>query len=138
MIGALIDAGPLAALFNPESQASTHYQQLVASPSPGMRLHTTWPCVTEAAHFLSAPRRWMMFEWLARGGATVTSFDAPDLLEMLPTMERYTQPPRTDMDLADASLYWLAFELGLRTVLTIDVRDFYRYRLPDGSAFEIL
>jgi uncharacterized protein len=138
MIGALIDAGPLAALFDPESEASEHYRLLVATGVKGIRLHTSWPCVTEAAHFLSAPRRWAMFDWLARGGATVLTIDAADLLEMLPAMQQYTQPPRTDMDLADASLYWLAAETGMRTVLTLDVRDFYRYRLPDGSAFEII
>jgi len=53
-------------------------------------------------------------------------------------MEQYTQQPRTEMDLADASLYWLACESGVAQILTIDVRDFSRYRLPDGRAFEIL
>ena len=42
------------------------------------------------------------------------------------------------MDLADASLVWLATETGVTTVMTLDARDFSRYRLPDGRAFEIL
>ena len=42
------------------------------------------------------------------------------------------------MDLADASLYWLACESGVTRIFTVDVRDFSRYRLPDGRAFEIL
>jgi hypothetical protein len=38
------------------------------------------------------------------------------------------------MDLADASLLWLAHESGLREIMTVDVQDFARYRLPDGEA----
>ena len=53
-------------------------------------------------------------------------------------MAQYTQQPRTEMDLADASLYWLACESGVTRIFTVDVRDFSRYRLPDGRAFEIL
>ena len=57
---------------------------------------------------------------------------------MTPWMQRYSEPPRSVMDLADASLYWLALETGITEVMTLDVRDFSRYRLPDGRAFEIL
>jgi len=74
----------------------------------------------------------------SHGAVQVFPFDAPDLLEMCVWMEQYTQQPRTEMDLADASLYWLACASGVTQVLTIDVRDFSRYRLPDGRAFEIL
>ena len=51
---------------------------------------------------------------------------------------RYTESPRTEMDLADASLLWLASDTGINRIMTLDVRDFSRYRLPDGRAFEIL
>ena len=138
MITALIDAGPLVALFDPASDAHMHYHELLGTTPDPLRLHTTWPCITEAAHFLSAPRRWALLSWIAEGGAMVFPFDTSDLLAMLPVMERYTEPPRTDMDFADASLLWVAAETGVRVVLTIDVRDFLRYRLPDGRAFEIL
>ena len=53
-------------------------------------------------------------------------------------MQRYTEQPRTEMDLADASLVWLAMETGVTTIMTTDVRDFSRYRLPDGRGFDIL
>ena len=42
------------------------------------------------------------------------------------------------MDLADASLYQLAADTGVTRIMTMDRRDFSRYRLPDGQAFEIL
>jgi hypothetical protein len=53
-------------------------------------------------------------------------------------MARYTAEPRTEMDLADASLVWLAQDTNTLNVMTMDVRDFSRYRLPDGRHFEIL
>ena len=57
---------------------------------------------------------------------------------MVELMRRYTQAPRTQMDLADASLVWLAADAGVVAIMTTDVRDFSRYRLPDGRGFEII
>jgi predicted nucleic acid-binding protein len=42
------------------------------------------------------------------------------------------------MDIADASLYWLAAITGVADILTVDVADFGRYRLPNGQAFTVL
>jgi len=53
-------------------------------------------------------------------------------------MTRYTEPGKREMDLADASLYWLAVETGIREIMTVDVADFSRYRLPDGAGFTLL
>jgi predicted nucleic acid-binding protein len=57
---------------------------------------------------------------------------------MATLMRKYTEPRRIQMDFADASLVWLAGETGIHQIWTLDVRDFYRYRLPDGRSFEIL
>ncbi len=78
----------------------------------------------------------MAFELLTRveqGGVRVFPFDAAHLAIMLAWMRRYTEKHKRDMDLADASLSWLAHETGLREIMTIDVKDFARYRLPEGS-----
>jgi hypothetical protein len=32
----------------------------------------------------------------------------------------------------------VANETGVNRIMTLDVRDFSRYRLPDGQAFEVL
>jgi hypothetical protein len=53
-------------------------------------------------------------------------------------MQRHTESPRTEMDLADASLLWLASDTGVTSIMTTDVRDFSRYRLADGRGFDIL
>ena len=57
---------------------------------------------------------------------------------MVDMMRRYTEEPRTEMDLADASLVWLASDTGVNRIMTTAVRDFSRYRLADGRAFDIL
>jgi predicted nucleic acid-binding protein len=45
---------------------------------------------------------------------------------------------KREMDLADATLCWLATETGVCEIMTTDVRDFFRYRLPYGKSFSIL
>ena len=134
----LLDAGPLVALYDRSSFAHAHYVGLLADRRINWRLCTTWPRVVEACHFLRADLRGQMLRWLERGGASVFPFDQGHLGEMADMMQRYTEFPRTDMDFADASLVWLASETKVTAVMTLDVRDFSRYRLSDGQAFEIL
>jgi hypothetical protein len=79
-----------------------------------------------------------MLNWIGRGGAQVFPFESIHLIDMADWMQRYTQAPRSEMDLADASLYWVACETAITQVMTLGVRDFSRYLLPDGRGFEIL
>ena len=138
MTPVLLDAGPLIALFDEGDAFHLRYRALLGNPSRPLNLYTTWPCVVEASHMLDDVERLEMLKWVGLGGAQVFPFDAPAVLDMVGWMLRYTETPRTRMDLADASLYWLAHESSVTTILTVDVRDFSRYRLPDGRAFEIL
>ena len=50
-------------------------------------------------------------------------------------MRQYGDLP---MDLADASLLWVAQEQGLRRIATLDRRDCGIYRLPGGESLENL
>ena len=78
---------------------------------------------------------------MAAGGATVYPFDLEALKTMVEWMRRYTQMPRRQMDLADVSLVWLvwlAHDIGVVRIMTTDLHDFSRYRLPNGRAFETL
>ncbi|MEO6279560.1 PIN domain-containing protein [Roseateles sp.] len=135
MNAALIDAGPLIALFDPTSVAHRHYAQLLPQ---GWMLTTTWPCVVEASHFLKPAANQRLLSWVAAGAVAVFPFDVSQLPDIADLMARYTEWPRTEMDFADATLVWLASEAGVTQVMTMDVRDFSRYRLADGRAFEIL
>ena len=103
-----------------------------------VQLVTTWPCVTEASYSLAPKNHLALLEWLQNGAVSIQNFSAADLQPMVGWMEQYTERSKTIMDFADASLYWLAIELKTTLVLSTDRRDFSRYRLPDGQAFEIL
>lgn len=128
----------MVALFDGRDRFHQHFRRLVVGAPASVQLHTTWPCVTEASHLLPPRYRLALLRWIGNGAVQVFPFYASDLLDMCSWMEQYTRQPRTEMDLADASLYWLACASGVTRIFTLDVRDFLRYRLPDGRAFEIL
>jgi len=134
----LLDAGPQVALFAPDDRHHVRFDTLVTQLSEqGLRLSTTWPCVVEAAYLLNPPHRYELLQWIELGGALVHPFEPHHLPDIVRWMRRYTDR-RREMDLADASLYWLAIETGITEVMTVDVADFQRYRLPDGSRFQLL
>ncbi len=64
-------------------------------------------------------------------------FGPENLQEMIGPMKTYTDKNKYEMDLADATLYWLASETGIHDIMTTDNRDFSRYRLPGGEYFQI-
>jgi len=135
----LIDAGPLIALFASDDKHHAHFDQRVSALSKeGLRLLTTWPCVVEASYLLRSPQRYEMLRWIELGGVLVYPFEPVHLGHMIAWMQRYTESTKREMDLADASLYWLAIETGVVEIMTVDHNDFYRYRLPDGSGFHVL
>ncbi len=139
MRNVLIDAGPLIALFAVDDDHHARMDaQVLALSEQGLRLLTTWPCVVEAAYLLDAPHRFELLRWIELGGVQVYPFEPHNLGAMVGWMERYTESGKRQMDLADATLYWLAAETGVRDILTVDVRDFRRYRLPDGQVFNLL
>jgi predicted nucleic acid-binding protein len=125
----------MVALFDDSDIGHRHYTGLLAQ---GWHLTTTWPCVVEVTHFLGARAVQRYLRWVSEGGVVVYPFDVSDLPEFAELMARYTAPPRTEMDLADASLVFLASDTGVTRIMTLDVRDFSRYRLADGRTFEIL
>ena len=139
MSAALVDASALVAAFGARQPRGEHYRDLLkAAADQHWKLATTWPCVVEASHLVGPPQRYAMLRWLGAGAVPVYPFGQETLEPLVELMRQYTQAPRSEMDLADASLVWLAADTGINTIMTLDVRDFSRYRLPDGRAFEIL
>lgn len=128
----------MVALFNPKEAAHAHYSRLLREQAHGLLLTSTWPCITEASYLLRGRDRSLLLDWIGHGAVQVYPLDSQHLPDMALLMQRYTEHGKTEMDLADASLYWVAVDGNVRTILTQDVRDFSRYRLPDGRAFEIL
>ena len=136
---ALVDAGAMIALFDLADQFYERYTGIFRELlSRRVQLVTSWPCVTEASYSLAPKNHLALLEWLQSGAVVVENFSAVDLQPMVGWMAQYSETGKTLMDFADASLYWLAIELKTNLVLTVDRRDFSRYRLPDGQAFEIL
>jgi len=139
MAAALVDAGPLVAVFGANQPRAAHYTSLLRRAAElQWSLSTTWPCVVEASYLLSAPQRYTFLRWVGAGAMAVFPFQQEALGDFVALMQRYTESPRTEMDLADASLVWLASDTGVTTIMTTDVRDFSRYRLPNGQGFDIL
>jgi uncharacterized protein len=135
----LIDSGPLIALFAVDDHHHARFDAMVRELSAGgLRLITTWPCIVEASYLLEIPQRFEMLKWIELGGAAVYPFEPAHLGDIVRWMRRYSEAGKREMDLADASLYWLATETGVTEILTVDVSDFSRYRLPHGKAFTLL
>ena len=136
---ALVDAGAMIALFDLADEFYERYTGIFKDLlSRRVQLVTTWPCVTEASYSLAPKNHLALLEWLQGGAVSVQNFSAVELQPMVGWMEQYTERGKTIMDFADATLYWLAVELKTTLVLSVDHRDFSRYRLPDGQAFEVL
>jgi len=136
---ALVDTSAIVAAFGLRQTRTAHYQALLqTAAAESWSLSTTWPCIVEASHLLDVPRRYTMLRWIAAGAVSVFPIDPETLEELVELMVRWTERPRTEMDLADASLVWLAGETGVDRIMTMDQRDFSRYRLSGGRAFEIL
>lgn len=139
MRSVLLDSGALIALFAVDDKHHRRFDSLVHELSAGgLRLFTTCPCVVEDAYLLDNLQRLEMLRWVELGGTLVYPFEPHHLGDMLPWMERYSERNKRQMDLADAALYWLAVETGLNEIMTTDVADFSRYRLPDGRRFDLL
>lgn len=133
----LTDTGPIVALL--DSDDPSHAACLAAAQHlPPEPLLTTWPCFTEAMYLLGAvggfqyqAELWRL--WSA-GRLTLHDHTSSEMERMSALMEKYRDTP---MDLADASLVVVAESLTLRRVFTLD-RDFYIYRLADGTALEVI
>jgi len=135
----LVDAGPLIALFAADDRHHARYRDLILeSDLRGLRFVTTWPCIVEASYLLATVQRLEMLAFVEAGGIQVFPFDVGHLGVMRGWMRRYSEPGKREMDLADASLYWLATQVGVTEIMTVDRGDFERYRLPGGQAFHII
>ena len=133
MNAALVDTGPLVALFvrNDPDHAR------VSAFLRGFRgkLFTTLPVLTEVCHFLLPQVALRAMRWVNAGGAAVIDVPREEFGEVVRLMEKYVDRP---MDLADASLVWLAGRAGVREVVTLDAADFATFRTRQGKPFRNL
>ena len=129
---ALIDSGPLLALFN---SADNWHAPVLAwlKANERVRLVTTWPVLTEVCTLLARRihnRAALDFlSWVEQGGVVVDSPDNWSLAKVLEISQRFADLP---LDLADASIAETAARRGIACVVSID-KDFDIYRDARGK-----
>ena len=98
---------------------------------------TTWPVVTEAAWLLRTLPDGLERLLQALGerdiGCLHVEANATPWMTMAAKQYRSLSP-----QLADLSLLYLAKQLRLRFIFTLDRRDFTIYRQPNGNPFDLL
>lgn len=138
MSAVLLDASVMVAVFDDRDRHHRACVERMRRLPAGADMVTTWPCVTESSYLLAPRNHLALLAWLHQGGARLVNAEAHELGEWMGWMQRYSELGKALMDLADASLVWLAMKESTTRILTQDHRDFLRYRLPDGQAFEVL
>lgn len=118
MQNALVDSGPLIALFDRDD----HHHERVKAFLRGRRLKllTTWPVLTEVCALLPGAAALDFLEYVCRSGVEVARPDTGDLPAILSLSRKYADRP---MDFADASLVVLAMRTGTDAIVSLD-RDF--------------
>jgi predicted nucleic acid-binding protein len=129
----LLDTGPLVAWFDRSDQdheaCAGFFQRNQGA------FVSTWPVLTEVCHLIPADLASRFLSWVSLGGLHLAELDGSALGSMVYWMRQYGDLP---MDLADASLLWVAQEHGIRRIATLDRRDFGIYRLPGGESLDNL
>ena len=134
MPDAIIDTGPIKALFDESDKYSKSIRTFLKDYVG--RLFTTLPVLTEVSYLLDDNKALQLgfVEWVSAGGVTITPISNEDFQSIHRYMKKYRDTP---MDLADASLVFLAEKLRDPTIVTLDT-DFDVYRLPSGKKFNNL
>jgi uncharacterized protein len=141
MPSVLADSGPLAALYNRRDKHHLSAVEFFRAHGARLRCLTTWEVVSEVMYFLdfSAAAQGDFLDWLhvghQRGLMQIASLTPEDLPSLSKMMRKYADRP---MDLADASLVWLANKTGVTDIITIDRADFAVYRTAGRKAFRNL
>jgi len=131
----LLDTGPLVALL---TSVDLHHQLCVktfAALSPP--LLTCWPVLAEAAWILRNQHR--PFERIADlhadGMFEILTLEGTCLRSIAAIMTRYES---ARLQMADATLVHLADREHIRTVFTLDRRDFTILRLKGNRSFRLI
>jgi len=131
----LVDTGPMVALFSEEDAYHEHCSDALTALSPP--LVTCWPVVTEAAWLLRTRSDDFnnLLKSFAGGLFALLSLDAGDMPAIAALLRRYES---CGLQLADAALAHLAERENIRTVFTLDRRDFAIIRLQRDRALRLI
>lgn len=120
----IIDSGPLIALFD----RSDKYHKIVLDfiKSYQGKLITSWAVITEVSHMLDFNLQVQIdfLKWCEIGGIEVYTISQDEISNIRVMMEKYLDIP---MDLADATLMYIANKENIKNIVSID-SDFDIYR----------
>ena len=141
LLHVLADSGPFVALYNNKDRQHQRALDFFRAHGAALRLHTTWEVISEVTYFLdfSAQVQGDFLDWLyaghQQGLVSIAALEPAELPGLAAMMRKYADRP---MDLADASLVWLANKLDLTDIITVDRADFAVYRTAKRRAFHNL
>ena len=124
----IVDTGPLVGWFDAADAHHAAVRNFLADFEG--ELLSTWPVLTEVCHLLPEHLVPGFMRWVGAGGLTVVELPVTATPGLADRMDKYADLP---MDLADASLIWVAETLGVLDILTLDRRDFGVYRTLRGK-----
>ena len=131
----LIDSGPLIALFDKSDRYHIRVVEFLKTFQG--KFITTWSVLTEVSHILDFNLNVQIdfLKWVEMGGVEVYNISQNDLSHIIEMMQKYTNVP---MDLADATLMYVAHKENIKKILSID-SDFDIYRtLKSGFLDNVL
>jgi len=131
---AWIDTGFLVALFARNDPHFASALEFLAN-AKRLELHSLWLVVAEASFFLDTPGKVALLDWLEREPIILHELTVAELPAISATLRKYHD---LAPDFTDAALVTLAGIHRINRIITVDVRDFAAYRLPDGRPFERL
>lgn len=121
---ALIDAGPIIALFDRDDKYHKHVKEFLFNYSD--QLVSTWPVITEVSHMLDFNLEVQIdfLEWIRREAIQLVNLEINHIGRLIELTKQYSNVP---MDLANGSLLVVSELTGIKNILTID-SDYYIYR----------
>lgn len=120
----LIDSGPLIALFDRSDKY--HLKVLEFMKTFKGELVTSWSVITEVSHMLDFNLQVQIdfLKWCEIGGVNFFEISQEELCDIRVMIEKYSDVP---MDLADATLMYIANKQKIKNIISID-SDFDIYR----------
>jgi predicted nucleic acid-binding protein len=120
----IIDSGPIIALFDRSDKF--HNKVLDFLKTYKGKLVTSWAVITEVSHMLDFNLQVQIdfLKWCEAGGIEVYDISQTEISNIRIMMEKYIDVP---MDLADATLMYIANKENIKNILSID-SDFDIYR----------
>ena len=131
----IIDTGPIVALFD-ESEP-LHGICKSALKKIRVPLITSWPVLTESFYLLGDWRKGQeeLWSFISAGGLSVYDIPEANYGRLRALMEKYADNP---MDLADASLVLISETNKIKTIFTLDKRDYSIYQPTHCRRLEII